>query len=148
MIVCSVSSSDAQTLEWTRQLGTTERDQSFGVSADGLGNVYIAGWTSGDLGGPNAGSSDAFISKYDATGSLLWTEQLGTSGGDYNHGVSADSLGNVYISGDTEGSLGGPNTGSSDAYAAKFSAVPEPALFTLFLPALIWVMAWRTRRPS
>ena len=40
------------------------------MSADGLGNVYISGYTDGSLGGPNAGGYDAFVSKYDAAGTL------------------------------------------------------------------------------
>jgi len=111
-----VSKYDASgTLLWTEQLGTSSFDLSFGVSADSLGNVYISGWTGGDLGGTNAGDFDAFVSKYDASGTLLWTEQLGTSSNDRSNGVSADSLGNVYISGWTRGDLGGTNAGGSDA---------------------------------
>lgn len=112
----------AGTLEWTRQLGTSSSDPSYGVSADGLGNVYISGWTGGSLDGPNAGLSDAFVSKYDAAGTLQWSRQLGTSTTDASRGVSADGLGNVYISGYTGGSLGGPNAGSSDAFVSKYDA--------------------------
>jgi len=107
-------------LQWTRQLGTTQGDQRSKVSADGLGNVYISGETGGSLGGPNAGSGDAFVAKYDVDGTLQWTKQLGTAALDYSSGVSADGLGNVYISGETNGSLGGPNAGSSDAFVAKY----------------------------
>ncbi len=89
------------THEWTELLGTRNWDVSYSVSADGLGNVYISGRTSGSLGGTNAGRSDAFVSKYAAAGSLLWTEQLGTSSNDLSQGVSADGLGNVCISGHT-----------------------------------------------
>ena len=88
--------------QWTRQLGTSADDDSYGVSADGLGNVYISGYTDGSLGGPNAGSDDAFVSKYDAAGNFQWTRQLGTSATDDSYGVSADGLGNVYFSGYTE----------------------------------------------
>ena len=95
---------------------------SHGVSADGLGNVYISGYTDGSLGGPNAGGDDAFVSKYDAAGTLQWTRQLGTSSSDHSYGVSADGLGNVYISGHTGGSLGGPNAGSYDAFVSKYDA--------------------------
>ncbi|MEX2167898.1 MAG: SBBP repeat-containing protein [Pirellulales bacterium] len=109
------------TLQWTRQLGTTDRDVSFGVSADGLGNAYISGLTRGSLGGPNAGGSDAFVSKYDAAGTLQWSQQLGTSTSDWSEGVSADGLGSVYISGTTQGSLGGPTAGLEDAFVAKYS---------------------------
>ncbi len=118
-----VSKYDASgTLLWTEQLGTSSSEFSNGVSADGLGNVYISGVTQGNLGGPNAGNSDVFVSKYDASGTLLWTEQLGTSSSDFSSGVSADGLGNVYISGSTQGNLGGPNAGNRDAFVSKYDA--------------------------
>jgi hypothetical protein len=112
----------AGNLQWTRQLGTGEYDASFNVSADGLGNVYISGYTAGNLDGTNAGGQDAFVSKYNAAGNLQWTRQLGTSSNDVSGGVSADGLGNVYISGNTDGSLGGPNAGSADVFVAKYDA--------------------------
>jgi hypothetical protein len=109
------------TLQWTEQLGTVEKEYSYSVSADESGFVYISGFTDGDLDGSNAGESDAFISKYTADGSLLWTEQLGTAVIDESRGVSADGLGNVYISGFTAGDLDGTNAGGWDAFVAKFS---------------------------
>ncbi|QDV73364.1 Beta-propeller repeat protein [Planctomycetes bacterium K2D] len=112
----------AVALEWTQQLGTVRNDVAYGVSADGLGNVYLSGYTSGSLGGPNAGDFDAYVSKYDTAGTLQWTLQLGTVSIDIAHGVSADGLGNVYISGATNGSLGGPNAGFTDAFVSKYDA--------------------------
>lgn len=41
--------------------GTDADDQAEGVSADGLGNVYISGWTLGSLEGINSGDQDAFL---------------------------------------------------------------------------------------
>ncbi len=77
--LCSAASVHAQAFKWMRQIGTTETDLSLDVSADGLGNVYISGYSDGSLEGPNAGGSDAFVSKYDASGTLQWTRQFGTS---------------------------------------------------------------------
>ena len=119
-------------LLWTRQLGTSDWDQTSGVSADALGNVYIGGYTRGSLGGANAGGNDAFLAKYDAAGGLLWTRQLGTLPHDYSSSVSADGLGNVYISGWTGGSLGGPNAGGDDAFLAKF-APHTPCTYGVFI---------------
>jgi hypothetical protein len=124
----------AGTLLWTRQLGTGLSDYSFGVSADGLGNAYIAGRTEGNLGGTLGGPDDAFISKFDAAGNLLWTKQLSTSAYEGSLAVSVDGLGNVYTAGGTEGSLGGPNVGFGDAFLVKIrdTIVPEPATGVLF----------------
>lgn len=107
-------------LQWTRQLGTSSDDSGYGVSADRLGNVYISGYTKGSLGGTNTGGSDVFTSKYNAAGNLQWTRQLGTSSDDFSNFVSADGLGNVYISGFTDGSLGGTSGGGRDAFISKY----------------------------
>jgi hypothetical protein len=94
LTLCSASSARAETLEWIRQLGNgsgdirTCGDISWAVSADGQGSVYIAGFTGGSLEGTNAGGNDAFISKYDASGTLQWTQQLGTSERGGSYGVS------------------------------------------------------------
>ena len=124
LAICCASPTFAQTLDWTRQLGTSSSDRSNGVSADGLGNVYISGLTSGDLGGTNAGLSDAFVSKYDDSGTLQWTEQLGTSSNDRSYGVSADGLGNVYISGLTKGDLGGTHAGALGMRSSASTMLP------------------------
>lgn len=107
-------------LAWTRQLGTSSSDGSSGVSVDGLGNVYISGTTGGDLGGTYAGLGDAFVSKYDTAGNLLWTQQLGTAAAEESYGVSADGLGNVFISGYTAGTLGASSAGGWDAFVSKY----------------------------
>jgi hypothetical protein len=110
------------TIQWTRQLGSSEDDWSSGVSADGMGNVYISGTTVGDLAGTDAGSGDAFLTKYDASGTLQWTQQFGTSENDFSTSVSADGLGNVFIAGRTTGSLEGTNAGDNDAYVANYDS--------------------------
>lgn len=113
---------DAGNLDWSRQLGTSGRDESFAASADRLGNVYVSGVTEGSLGGPNAGSYDAFVSKFDISGNLLWTRQFGTSTLEFCYGVSTDGLGNAFVSGSTFGNIGGMNAGNSDAFLSKYDA--------------------------
>jgi hypothetical protein len=120
--VCSTSTAQAQTLEWIRQQGTSAGDYSYGVSADGLGNVYNSGTTNGNLGGTSFGAADAFLSKHDSGGALLWTRQLGTSGNDRSFEVSADGIDNVYIAGATTGILGGASAGGNDAFLSKYDA--------------------------
>jgi hypothetical protein len=130
---------------WTRQFGTSAADYCDGVSADRSGNVYIVGSTTGSLAAPNAGDFDAFVAKFDSSGDLSWTKQLGTNAADYSDGISADGLGNVYMTGHTLGSLGSPNFGSYDAFVVKISDVPEPNTLSLVAIGGIGLMA-RLRR--
>ena len=110
------------TVQWTRQIGTGACDWAGGVAVDGGGNSYIAGSTAGDLGGTNQGSDDAFIVKYDSDGAQQWIRQFGTSSADCGNGIAVDSSGNSYITGYTEGNLGGPNQGSQDAFIVKYDS--------------------------
>ena len=107
---------------WGRQIGTSSGDQSNAVAVDALGNAYISGYTYGSLEGPNAGDADAFLTKFDSSGNELWGRQIGTSSGDFSYAVAVDALGNAYISGQTSGSLEGPNAGYADAFLTKFDS--------------------------
>ena len=117
-------------------MGTSSDEYSEGVALDADGNIFITGWTWGDLDGQtNAGEDDAFLSKYDTSGSLLWTRLLGTTSYDVGRGgVAADADGNIFISGTTGGDLDGQTNagGPYDAFVAKF-VVPEPATLALLL---------------
>jgi hypothetical protein len=115
-------------LQWIRQLGTSEPDAAMGVSADAAGNVYIAGPTRGSFGAARSGSDqDAFVAKYSTSGDLLWSRQLASSVGydDIAAGVSADAAGDVFVAGRTFGGLDGTNSGSADAFVAKYSTAGD-----------------------
>jgi len=143
-------------LLWTRQIGSADDDYSYSVAVDGLGNAYISGGTQGNLGGPNAGKYDAFLAKYNSSGALLWSRQIGSADDDYSYSVAVDGLGTAYISGATSGSLGGPNAGKYDAFLAKFSVptatavVPEPGTVFMIASAVfsLAAMAARLRRTA
>jgi hypothetical protein len=53
------------TLRWTLPFGTPGGDLAHGVALDSNGNVYVAGYTEGVLGGASAGSLDAFVMRID-----------------------------------------------------------------------------------
>ena len=80
----------------------------------------MSGSTSGSLGGPNAGDADAWLVRYDSAGHQTWIRQFGTFVGDAAFACASDGSGGVYLSGATEGSLGGPNAGSYDAWLARY----------------------------
>ena len=112
----------AGTLLWSRQIGTSSVETAYSVSSDPQGNVFTGGSTGSSLGMPNAGSLDAFVSKFDASGALLWTRQLGTTGSDECCCVANDAQGNVFLCGNTQGSLAGALRGGTDAFVAKYDA--------------------------
>ena len=52
-----------------------------------------------------------------------WTKQLGTSSVDKGRGVTTDSSGNIYVTGDTGGDLdGNTNSGSVDIFLVKYNS--------------------------
>src|SRR4051812_19401829 len=70
----------AASIEWSRQLGTSGREDGNAVSVDGLGNAYFAGATQGVLAPPAAGQLDLVIARYNSAGSRDWLRQIGTTG--------------------------------------------------------------------
>lgn len=110
--------------QWIRPLSTVNWDFAFSVAADGRGNAYVSGASSGDMGGPYLGGfHDPYILKYDSDGNRLWGRQDGTADADQSFSVAADSQGNAYIAGHTDGKFGAQEWSLSDAFVAKYDPV-------------------------
>ncbi|MBE9171190.1 SBBP repeat-containing protein [Pleurocapsales cyanobacterium LEGE 06147] len=109
---------------WTQQFGSEDYEFPWGMDTDSEDNIYITGWTLGDLGGANAGSYDAWVAKYDSNGDRQWIEQFGTSEDDglFLGGIEVDSNDDIFLTGYTDGDLGGENAGSSDVWVAKYDS--------------------------
>ena len=61
---------------------------------DGNGSYYLAGWTDDAPSGQRPSAAvDAFLTKYDSSGNLLWTRQFGSSGQDWIFGIAVDGAG-------------------------------------------------------
>ena len=108
---------------WIKQFGSDGIDQTYDISIDSNNLVYVTGFTTGDLGGLNAGADDAFVAQFDSNGNLLGIDQFGTSGVDNAFGIDARFPGSIYVAGGTDGSLGGINLGSYDAFLSTPSFV-------------------------
>ena len=110
--------------QWTQMLGTTDNDYNHQMAIDSNNNVYVNGYTQGDLdGNTNQGETDAFLTKYDSDGNKQWTQMLGTTDIDESHGVATDSNNNVYITGYTRSDLdGNTNQGGYDAFLTKYDS--------------------------
>ena len=108
---------------WTQQFGTRRSDAAFGVATDSSGNLYVAGFTQGKLGGlPYRGDGDAFVRKLDPTGRVMWTREFGSRRLDFAFAVAADDTG-VYVAGATRGALPQQrNRGEIDLFVRKYGA--------------------------
>jgi hypothetical protein len=117
------------TLLWSRTIGTN-REVAEGLAVDGMGSVFMVGRTSERLGADSFGGTDTFVSKFDSAGQLLWTQQFGSSENDIPNSLSTDIAGNLYITGQTNGSMSDTNAGHFDVFVTKLTAhvqIPEPA---------------------
>ena len=118
------------TLVFGTYLGGTANDTARGVAVDGTGSIYVAGTTlsrtafplqtpaQGTLGG----ASDAFVTKFNATGTaIVYSTYFGSSNTDEGRGIAVDGAGQAYITGSTHGSIPGSTTvcKSSDGFVVQ-----------------------------
>lgn len=99
---------------WRKQIGTHANDIITSAAADSVGNLYITGYTVTNI----VGSADAFVSKYNWLGELIWARILQTNVDDYGSAVALDPTGDILVYGETRGSL--------------YERIKEPTTFFLF----------------
>lgn len=95
------------------------------TAVDSQGNVYVVGTTQGDFGNQinAAESQDVYLSKFDATGNLLFTRLLGASDSAEAFDLVIDSNDNVYIAGQVNNELVTSDTLSGfDSFVTKFDS--------------------------
>jgi hypothetical protein len=126
---CALAS--ATTMETATQLlGTTGNDYGRGIAVDPSGNMYVTGWTPGNLDG-QTGGPDIFLTKYNASGVRQWTRLLGTTGvtepvaGDFGGvglNVAVDGAGSaIYVTGYTTASMDAqPYRDGKDIFLVKY----------------------------
>jgi hypothetical protein len=106
-------------LVWTRQIGVSGTE-TYSIATDPIGNVYVTGETLDSLDGQNAGRTDAFVSKIDANGQLIWTKQFGGAVFDVGGGITTDDFGRVYVTGIVDSNhLDWPNS-NADIFVETF----------------------------
>jgi len=134
------------TVAFTTFLAGSNEDEVSGIAVDGSGNAYVTGFTlSMDF--PTVGpiqmdqqSTDVFVTKLSATGTILFSTYLGGSSNDHGNGIVVDSTG-VYITGGTSSSnfpthtsLGpAPQAYHSRAFVAKLNLSGNSILYSTSL---------------
>ena len=137
--ICKLDS--AGNFIWAKQIGgTLSHDYGWSIAIDALDNVYVDGnfWGTVDFDpGPGTFSLTSsnygsfFLSKLNNLGDLIWAKAVGDTGGAYSKSIVLDSIGNIYCSGDFQGTVDFDpdtgifnltSTGLHDVFASKFDS--------------------------
>ena len=122
-------------LQWNAFLGGSGADYGYGITVDGGGNVYSAGYSTATWGSPvrvYTAGDDAFAAKLDGSGNLLWNLFLGGSGTDRALSLAVDPSRNLYVTGYSTATWGSPIRAYTAGYDAFVVEVPEtPTLIEL-----------------
>ena len=137
-------------LVYSTYLGGSGGDSGASIGLDGSGDAYVTGSTSstnfpttaGALQTTSAGSGDAFVTKLNASGTaLVYSTYLGGTGSDSGQGITVDSSGVAYVTGNTSstdfpttsGALQTTSAGSGDAFVTKLNASGTALVYSTFL---------------
>ena len=129
MFFCtSVKATEELGMAWMKKVSLRNASVA-AVAGDVFGCTFVTGDTYENFGPeyPNLGKRDAYLSKYDPDGELMWTVPLGTEDFDYGFCLTVDAEGNCYVGGQTKGSLTpnqivGNGETEHDAFLAKISS--------------------------
>lgn len=126
-------------LIWVKQFKGNQNDYVFDIEIDDSNYVYTTGKFEGtvDFDPSNnsykltsSGLFDAFITKMDSNGNLVWAKKFGGSGDEQGSSIAVDEYGSVYINGDFNatvdfnpgsGILNLSPSGGTDIFISKLS---------------------------
>ena len=140
-------------------VGGSSSEMGIEIEVDDSGNVYISGVTmSSDFPTApgafdknyNGGSTDIFITKLSSTGDIIYSTFIGGSSNDYDFddwleayvfGMSVDSSGSVYVTGETfssdfpttAGAFDRTFDGYTDAFVTKLNSSGDALVYSTFL---------------
>jgi hypothetical protein len=141
---------DGTSLIWSTYLGGTGLESFSNLTIDSSGDVYAIGQTtSADFPtrGPafqtthNGGFYDGFLSRFSATGTLIYSSYFGGSDSDWPRGVALDGAGNIHIAGLTQSpdfptvrpmQPGIANTTYTDGFVLKFNNAATELLYSTY----------------
>jgi len=133
-------------LVYSTYLGGTGGEIGYGIAVDDSGNAYVTGGTdSADFPLNNplqafGGWEDAFVTKLNPTGELVYSSYLGGTGGDTGRAIAVDAEGNAYVTGETY-SIDFPTRnpvqaikkGLRDAFVTKLNAAGSAFIYSTYL---------------
>jgi hypothetical protein len=143
---------DGSALNYSTYLGGSggDGDQGVGIAVDDSGSAYVTGNTASDDFPTTAGviqdtlngTTDAFVTKFDADGAnLAYSTYLGGSGDDSGHAIAVDGGGNAYVVGTTTsddfpttgGVVQGNFGGGEDAFVTEVDSTGTGKVYSTYL---------------
>ncbi len=138
-------------LTYSTFIGGSSTDSGRDIAVDGIGNEYVTGGT-GSTDFPatpgaydmthNGGTSDVFVIRLNATGSVLdYATYLGGSSDDYGLGIAVAGTGNAYVIGytlagdfpTTPGAYDMTPNGGTDAFMTKLDSTGSALMYSTFI---------------
>jgi hypothetical protein len=121
-------------IQWTATSLSTARLTALEVDRTNLNAVYAA----------TVGGSDAFVAKWNPSGTLVYSTYLGGHRDDAANAIAVDSTGNVYVAGNTSSTnfpvvsavqttFGGGSDVVTDAFVAKLNASATATAYATYL---------------
>ena len=134
---------------YSTYLGGSGNEIGNRIAVDSSGNAYVVGTTDstnfpvtpGCFQGTAQGASDAFVTKFNSTGSMVYSTYLGGNGTDSGRGITADSAGNTYITGAsystnfpvTTGAFQTVKAGDGDVFITKLNAAGSALVYSTYV---------------
>jgi hypothetical protein len=135
-------------LLYSTYLGGSDYDQALGIAVDVAGDAYVTGYTfsrnfpitAGAFQTTNPGTSYAFVTKLNPTGSgLLYSTYLGGEA-TFANAIAVDDAGDAYVTGrtyanfpTTVGAFQTTTQGSYDAFVTKLNPTGSGLLYSTYL---------------
>jgi len=144
---------------YSTYLGGATDDRGFAIAADSAGSAYVTGRTdSGNFptrnpfqGALAQGSPplDAFVTKLDSVGSLVYSTYLGGNAPDIGFGIAVDAAGNAYVTGRTDSTdfpterpIPGSGSGPGIAFVTELNAAGTALVYSTYLGSSSFVRSF------
>jgi hypothetical protein len=132
IVITSIGQASQGSYVKTKRMGGSEVDIGEDITTDPSGNIYVTGSFEdtvnfgADFGTVDIktaiGLNDTFVTRVNANGTYGWTRRLGGPSYEYGHSITTDPFGNVYITGQFQGTVDfGADFGTSDIKTAAGS---------------------------
>jgi len=132
-------------------LGGATDDRGFAIAVDSAGSAYVTGRTDSTnfptknpfqavlaQGSPLL---DAFVTKFDSVGTLVYSTYLGGNAQDIGFGIAVDSIGNAYVTGRTDSTdfpterpiQASPGSGPGSGFVTALNAGGTALVYSTYL---------------